>query len=200
MGRLLISTGPCEAKAAVTRIGGWPLAPEGSTWPKCAKCQKAMLFLAQIRLYEAGDPEVADGLLLLWQCAHTDNTCEQWLPDSGGNHARTTPAKALAVLHPPFGPTQLPYVEGTSIVSFQDAHGYADVRDHYRGRVLGQLGGTPSWVYGDHTPVCTCGRRMRFIVQLEEHGGGGLRFGGGGWGYGFVCSACPDQARFMWQR
>ena len=200
MGRLLLSTGPCEPNAPVTRVGGWPLAPEGTPWPKCRTCQKHMLFLAQARLYEVGAPDVADGLLLMFQCANTDNQCEQWLPDRGGNAAIRTPTKALAILHPPFGNTQLPSIEGTSLAQFQDVHGYADTARFAPGRVLGQIGGVPAWIHGDQTPTCTCGRPMRFVVQLENKGGGGLGFGEGGWGYGFVCTACPTEARFLWQR
>ena len=41
--------------------------------------------------------------------------------------------------------------------------------------------------------------RMTFAAQLECDGGGGINFGDVGCGYAFVCTACGDRAKFLWQ-
>jgi hypothetical protein len=40
---------------------------------------------------------------------------------------------------------------------------------------------------------------MRFVVQLEPKGGGGINFGDAGLGYAFACDTCAAEARFLWQ-
>ncbi|MFJ3792840.1 hypothetical protein [Kitasatospora sp. NPDC090091] len=50
MTTLMINAGPVDEDAAVTRVGGVPLASEGTAWPRCSSCDGPMQFLAQIVL------------------------------------------------------------------------------------------------------------------------------------------------------
>lgn len=102
----------------------------------------------------------------------------------------------------PPGPTRLDEVSAVSLTPLGDAD-YAETRYRSKAprRILGQLGGRPSWLQADETPTCAdCDRPMTFVVQLEEGHDDrtAMNFGGGGCGYGFRCSSCPSAA-FLWQ-
>jgi hypothetical protein len=88
-----------------------------------------------------------------------------------------------------------PYTAGGSdpMDEFEKARGQAS------GPVLGAAGPAPAWIQSDETPDCGCGQPMRFVLQLEDAGGGGINFGDAGVGYVFLCGRCPDPARFLWQ-
>ncbi|WP_200948332.1 MULTISPECIES: hypothetical protein [unclassified Kitasatospora] len=67
--------------------------------------------------------------------------------------------------------------------------------------VLGQLGGSPSWLQNDETPSCpSCARAMPIIAQLEEGPDHttAMNFGGCGSACVFACEPC-EQAAFLWQ-
>jgi hypothetical protein len=150
-----------------------------------------MQFLAQLALPDSGLPDLAgrDALLLVFQCQNQPGMCDEWDPVSGGNAARLVSlAGARAAQPPPNGKTTLSSVDPlclSSVDSGVDA--------------LGMVGGSPGWIQGDETPDCTCGSQMRFVLQLEPRGGGGINFGDGGLGYAFICDTCQAEARFLWQ-
>ncbi len=198
MGHLLVAKPAPEETASVTRIGGRPVAPPGTAWPTCKECKGPMQFVAQIRLSELRDPALADRLLLIFQCQNKPGMCDDWSAESGANRALLV-APGGTPLAPPAGKaTALSRTDGVGLEPLPAGADYGDVVGG-RPEVLGQAGGSPAWIQADETPTCSCGKPMRFVVQLEDRGGGGINFGDAGCGYGFVCSTCADQARFLWQ-
>lgn len=193
---LLIHDGPTDADgdtgadtaadAAVPRIGGVPLVPEGFVWPDCRACDGAMQFLAHLPL-DGGAVAVA-----VFFCQNDPGMCDDWDATGGGNRAylftgelkpAAVPAEGETLLgavtalrpHPADTPTQQP--------------------------VLGRLGGEPDWLQNDETPDCPrCATPMAFTAELEEgdEAAACANFGGGGRGYVFTCRPCAEAA-FLWQ-
>lgn len=159
-----------------SRIGGVPLAPADTPWPKCLECGGPMQFLAQISLSDIPGSKVPDeGRLLLFQCQNNPGMCEEWDPDLGGNRALVVDEEAAIPLEPPTGETTLGVVlpvEGAC-----------------------RFGGEPDWIQADATPQC-CGRPMVFVAQLDNMGE--MNFGDAGDGYAFYCAEC-GAAKFLWQ-
>ena len=197
MAKLMISREHVHRSASGNRIGGVPLAPDGTGWPTCRECKGAMQFLAQLSLSDGGITALANRHILLFQCQNDPGMCDEWDPDSGGNAALLVRSRGAGPLAPPSGPTTLDWVDGVELVDHPSD--YDTARAAETRTVLGQLGGSPSWAQADETPRCDCGKSMTFAVQLEEVGGGGINFGGGGCAYGFVCTACGDRAKLLWQ-
>lgn len=200
MPRLMLqATAPDEERPA-TRIGGRPLAPVGTPWPMCGRCAGPMQFLAQVRLIEVGEQGVPPGLLLLFHCQNHPGECEEWDANGGGNAALRVAERGAVLLEPlvTSRKTLLDDTDGVKLVGLSGA--YEQQVDEDEG-VLGLLGGPAAWLQGDETPTCSrCQQPMRLAVQLEERGGGGINFGDGGRGFGFVCSRCPEAAKFVWQQ
>ncbi|ONI72408.1 hypothetical protein BWI15_20450 [Kribbella sp. ALI-6-A] len=197
MTTLMTYAGPVADDAPTTRTGGVPLAPADFTWPTCAMCSGSMQFLAQVL---TGEHAVA-----IFMCANDPGLCEEWDPAAGGNRALVFPASELAPAQVPAeGETRLPEASGIDLVT--DDAPYETAREQWaktngrpRREILGQLGGTPSWLQGDETPTCaSCTQPMNLVAQLEQ----GLsrtemNFGGGS-GYAFACLPCAE-ATFLWQ-
>lgn len=194
-------------EAADGQVGGVPRAPRKTLWPICRSCSGPMQFLAQLTLRgNALDDESSRRSLLLFHCQNDPGLCDEWAPDSGANAALLVQVDGLAPMAIPSGPTRLPSVTTVACREYDDTRGEVTPDDAYcdalvapESRVMGKIGGRPLWIQGDETPVCECGTRMRFLVQLEERGGGGINFGGGGAGYAFHCPRCRDAAKFLWQ-
>jgi hypothetical protein len=200
MAKLMLQAKAPDEERPATRLGGRPLAPQGTLWPSCRACNGAMQFLAMIRLIEVGERGVPGGLLLLFQCRNHPGECEEWSATSGGNAALRVPERGAMLLEPlvPSRKTLLDDIDGVKLEPFQGP--YAKQRERGGATVLGQLGGEPLWLQEDETPTCEgCGEKLRFVVQLEDVGGGGMSFGDGGCGYAFVCRDCPTSAAFVWQ-
>ena len=198
MSHLLLPVAAPAEGAAVSRIGGRPVAPAGTAWPKCGGCSGPMQFLAQIRFAETGLAGLPDRLLLVFMCQNDPGMCEDWSADSGDNCALIVPPTGALLAPPPTGVTRLKAVDGVRFQPFPAGQDYPDALGT-QDRVLGQAGDTPAWIQADETPSCTCGARMRFVLQLEDNGGGGINFGDAGAGYAFVCDKCQDKAKFLWQ-
>lgn len=189
-------------------IGGLPLAPLPTVWPTCRSCGNAMQFLAQLPFAEHDAPEVSarQQALLLFQCQATPGMCDEWDAEGGGNAALIAGSAERRELSVPAGETLLPGRSNTRFVPHDDTamaespdDAYCAAYDSAEPVLLGKIGGRPLWVQDDETPGCTCGSRMVFFAQIEERGGGGINFGGGGSGYAFVCSSCTDAAKFLFQ-
>lgn len=187
------------------RIGGVPNAPPNFNWPMCRTCKGPLQFLAQIPLDErcgyVGSPRV----LLLFQCQNEPGMCDEWDAELGGNHAAIVPPSKGTYSSVPDGPTTLDSVSPVEFTPYDDSVAHETPDDNYcqlfdsDPLVMGKFGGTPLWIQGDETPTCKCGSMMKFVVQLEDRGGGGINFGDNGTGYGFVCDSCIDSAKFLWQ-
>ena len=181
-------------RGGLSKLGGRPWGPPGMPWPTCRSCQGPMQFLAQIRLSQTDLP-VKDGLLLLFQCQNQPGLCDEWEPEKGGNAAVVVPTEGLAELTPPRLDAAV-LLDSEIGLLLEPANRWTKIlRALARKASLGQIGGTPDWIQADETPSC-CGRPMTIVVQLEEVFS--MNFGGGGCGYGFVCTECL-QARFLWQ-
>lgn len=186
-GVFLIRAAPPPEKQPVTRIGGHPLLPAKTRWPKCKTCKDPMQFVAQVRMASLGK-ELPDGLLLVFCCQNNPGECASWSPTSGCNAVLRVPVEGLKPLaEPDSGETLLPRVDGVRLSEREDSD------------VIGRLGGTPDWVQADETPECRCGEPMTFVASFEETAGGKVNFGDEGRGYTFACRSCPDQAKFLWQ-
>ncbi|MGF1429004.1 DUF1963 domain-containing protein [Kitasatospora sp. LaBMicrA B282] len=102
MTTLMIDAGPAADDALVSRTGGVPLAPAGTSWPTCATCGGPLQFLAQLLLADlagrgdlAGSGEPGRSLLALFACQNDPGMCDDWEPDSGGNLALLLPVDGL---------------------------------------------------------------------------------------------------------
>lgn len=189
-------------------VGGAPLAPAGTKWPTCRACGGPMQFLSQLHLSPAGLSAQAlrDKVLLLFQCQNNPGLCDEWAANGGGNAALLVSSLARQSLKAPSGPTLLRRESRFRLVQYDDSASRESPDDAYCASVdakdsktLGKVGGRPLWMQGDETPQCKCGAKMRFVVQLEARGGGGINFGDAGAGYAFVCESCAESAKFLWQ-
>ena len=165
-----------------------------------------MQFLSQLSLTSAPEAEDhRDQTLLLFQCQNHPGLCDEWDPNSGGNAAFLVTTEDRIPMPVPEGNTLLPEDTPIQLVAYPADSGgtpddsYCEAFDAPGSEVLGKVGGTPLWIQNDETPASARGTRMSFIVQLEERGGGGINFGGGGAGYAFICGVCRDRAKFLWQ-
>ncbi|GAA2790986.1 hypothetical protein GCM10010505_18270 [Kitasatospora aburaviensis] len=134
----MIDSGPIDADAPVTRVGGVPLAPEGTAWPCCSSCDGPMQFLAQIVLADldsddggsGSGPSAQRGVLALFACQNDPGACEDWDASSGGNRALVFPLDGLQ-------PIPLPRPDGKDAEDADDAeedgygHGNAFDQDEY---------------------------------------------------------------------
>ena len=223
---LMTAAGPAAADALLTRIGGVPLAPAGTAWPYCATCAGPMQFLAQIVLDGADrrtdrGAEAGHGVLLLFMCQNDPGMCDEWSPTAGGNRAMLLPAGGLLPLPLPLplsgsdededededdtvllGSVDVAALEPATTADYGRAcTEWAERTGRSRLELLGQLGGTPSWLQYDETPDCpSCARPMALVVQLEEGPDHrtAMNFGGRGHAYAFACEPC-GHAAFLWQ-
>lgn len=202
MGLLILAS----QSVSVTKVGGFPKRVAEFEWPSCSECENAMQFIAQFRLAECkiDGPNKFAAHLLIFQCQNDPGMCDDWDANSGGNAAIIVPDGNAVISDPKNGVTTLSEETYVELKSYEPAGGGETSDDNYVAAVedalvLGKIGGNPVWVQGDETPDCDCGSQMQFFAQLEERGGGGINFGGGGAGFVFVCSNCDDKAKFLWQ-
>lgn len=205
--------GSTDDTADVTRTGGLPLVPEGFVWPQCSTHEAPMMFVAQLRLEDlaSSDPSPhagAEGLLAIWVCQNDPGDCDSWDPLDGANTAQIYGGPGLTPAAAP--KTGVALRPASSAVTFQriDAEGYDEARTAWAKstgesprKVLGGLGGEPSWLQGEEVPACpSCERPMDFAAHLEEGQDhvDEVNFGGGGCGYAFLCRPCAEAA-FVWQ-
>jgi hypothetical protein len=165
-----------------------------------------MQFLAQLSLQGVEEADAhQDQTLLLFQCQAEPGMCDDWDASSGGNAALLVDAVNRVPMTVPAGETLLPAESRLRFVQYAQRAGdspddaYCDACDAPGSQVVGKLGGSPLWIQDDETPTCECGAMMKFIAQLERHGGGGINFGGEGAGYAFLCPQCRQSAKFLWQ-
>lgn len=174
----------------VTRLGGRPLLPPGTAWPRCRTCAGPMQLVGQLGLAEL--LEGADGLLALFLCVNDPGGCDTAFHGSGGNVALLArPGAPLALHDPPAGQDEVTRLGETAGVTLRaSAGGYFGASDGDLA-ILGGAGGAPEWLQADETPDCSCGRAMRFVAQLEARLAR-MDF------YVFV-STCCGEARWLWQ-
>lgn len=189
-------------------VGGTPLAPTGTQWPICKTCRGPMQFLAQLPLNNGGlaSDKLRSKVLLVFQCQNDPGMCDEWDANAGGNAALLVSSLERQPVTPPPGPTLLPSESRAKLVPYDDSLSKETADDAYCASVdasnsatLGKVGGRPLWLQGDETPICECGTKMSFVLQLEARGGGGINFGDAGAGYAFVCESCANSAKFLWQ-
>ena len=203
---LMIHAGPAPEDAPINRTGGLPLLPDDVEWPRCRDCGGNLQFIARL----VQDQRVVQ----VFMCDNDPGSCESWEPN-GANAVLVAPAGPAPVRRPPAeGVTTLGSVSAFELVHSDavPAKPYSEPYDAAReewlagsgrkGRqILGQLGGTPSWIQGDQVPDCPeCGVPQRFVAQLEE--GADHRTSanyGGGCAYVFACAE-HDLGTFLWQQ
>lgn len=187
-----------------TAFGGQPCAPQGQLqWPTCSSCEGNMQFLGQLR------PDRSENLLLLFMCQNEPGACDEWDADSGGNKVVSVAAAALRRVHPPEPGEVLRTTQyGSRMVEDAESDydlartAWAKEHDVSPREVLGQLGGTPSWLQADETPSCDfCKKPMEFVAQLEEGPDWKteMNFGGGGCAYVFRCACHAESAKLLSQ-
>ncbi len=204
---LLIYQARVAVAHPVTRFGG-PLAlNKGAAfdWPVCEECGKPMQFQGQI-LTRAESGE-AWRLLLIFLCVGEEG-CDTWSQDGGGNCVIKLPVRPnehLQVVAQQAEPRPVMY--GARLVQVAEEE-YETARSEWarrnrvsKRRVLGQLGGEPAWLQGEEQPICACGRKMRFVAQLEEgpEDATAMNFGGG-CAYLFDCDCEERKGALLWQQ
>jgi hypothetical protein len=170
-----------------SRLGGRPLAPAGTVWPRCKKCSGPLRFIAQ---HPLGDGR----LLFVFQCENDPGSCNEWDP-AGGNlvfAGRPGPALDPVALT---AEERARFTSGTT-PTFGPPKGFIARNDGEDGD--GLVGGEPAWIQYDETPKC-CGAPMHFVLQLEESAHRQFNFCGGGAAYVFVCQRCDKGAYVMQQ-
>lgn len=192
---------------SVTKIGGLPKDVADFQWPVCRSCKGSMQFVAQIKLADLTDPSFKSRpeVLLIFMCQNDPGMCNDWNANSGGNAVVVAASGSAEINAPETGETVLPQETFVNLKPYDSGLQEETEDDHYvaavneSDAVLGKVGGNPLWLQSDETPECGCGSQMRFVAMLEERGGGGMNFGGGGVGYVFACTECQDKAKFLWQ-
>jgi hypothetical protein len=158
--RLLLNAVAPMADETVTRFGGLPLIPRGAEfqWPECSTCRGAMQFLGQIAL----DDSSTNRLALIFMCQNDPGLCDEWDANLGGNCALVVPIVGDGRLAeaPETGVTTRGSVYGSRVEAV-DSVSYDDARERWvegnrsaERQILGMLGGEPSWLQGDETPIC----------------------------------------------
>jgi hypothetical protein len=166
-----------------------------------------MQFIAQIKLSDSDDASLNSrpDLLLIFMCQNDPGMCDDWDPNSGGNAAMLVSPGGSAANAPAVGITQLDQESFVVLSHLESSGSPEEDYDNYIASVnaddsvLGKIGGNAAWLQNDDTPTCSCGSQMNFVALLEERGGGGINFGGGGIGYAFACTQCDGNAKFLWQ-
>ncbi len=207
MTSLLVYQARVALTRPVTRFGGSLALPKGATfdWPVCGECDRPMQFQGQILTKcETGEEW---RLLLLFLCVGEDG-CDTWSQDGGGNCVIKLPVQPdehLQVVAQQAAPR--PIVHGARLVSVTEEE-YETARSEWarrnrltKRRVLGQLAGEPSWLQEEEQPICSCGRKMRFVAQLEEgpEAATAMNFGGG-CAYVFDCDCEERLGALLWQQ
>ncbi|BBD60138.1 hypothetical protein NIES2109_29330 [Nostoc sp. HK-01] len=185
----------------LTKISGKPFAPLNTEWVSCRVCGAWMQFLGQIDLEATIIKGICDRkqLLLLFMCSNNPGMCDEWDADLGGNAAILVSKTNLTSLEPPCD--QEEFLSEEILLTLDEcddsADTYCDILNQFQYQICGKIGGEPLWIQDDETPICSCGARMKFVVQLEPSTA--FDFGDSGSGYGFVCSVCQQGAKFLWQ-
>ncbi len=189
------------------RFGGQPSAPEGLLkWPTCTTCHGNMQFLGQLRSRSQGGGDI---LLLLFMCQNDPGLCDEWDADAGGNQVISVGCESLKLVEPPkAGEVIRPLRHGAKIEhvnsdSYDSAREeWSSTTDQSMREVLGQVGGSPSWIQGEEIPSCNlCDSPMSFVAQLEEGPDWktAMNFGGGGSAYVYRCNCDTNQTKLFWQ-
>jgi hypothetical protein len=202
---LIVDPRPATNATDETVFGGLPSTRSGEVlWPSCRTCRSKMQFLGQIRT----SPTTSDRLLLLFMCQAQPGLCDEWDANAGGNAVIVSEIDDLTLLAAPEGSDLVRQTRyGASSVSieaesYDDArNGWASNSDQGMRQILGQIGGQPSWIQGDETPLCDrCKESMTFVAQLEQGPDHrtAMNFGGG-CAYVFECQRCDASAKLLWQ-
>ncbi len=199
---LLINVPKQKSSLYQTSFGGLPVKNVGSgfDWPKCEACKTEMQYQGKIKTDLGSE--------LIFICNGNPGMCNEWDADSGGNKVIIIVGEKLEFARPPSRELALrPIEHGAVVKTIEDSDNYDEARQRFAKEnkvspreVLGQIFGEPSWLQGDETPECdTCGKRMRFVSQLEQGPDWQteMKFGGG-CGYLFDCPAC-NSGKFLWQ-
>jgi hypothetical protein len=204
---LLKAPAPIESRPDL-RIGGRPML-HGQSWPHCGHCESALKFIAQVPLRVVIAPNVPDELLLMFICASGNPACRTSAGIRANAGVRTPrsagmpspiPGNDRTLLLPDSDGARLAFFPLGSEVNERVRNYNVAMNHHPMGTVLGQCGELPVWIQEDETPTCqSCGVRMRFAVQLEATGGGGIPLGDAGCAYGFVCLRCAGSAAVVTQ-
>lgn len=224
---LLVRGSPAVDDVDITRLDGAPTGEKGMDWPTCAACGSAMTFGGQLRVADAGIPELPDVMAVFFQCEEKPGDCETADADSGANRVILVEHSHMVKLRPPglFAAFKRPepgisvervafefraisgeYEDSDELDDDEDLDNvpdeelapYSHAAEKAGRDVVGMMGPRPEWLQAPKTPTCPCGARMRFFATLEDDATR-LNFGMGR-AYFFACAACRLEARMLWQR
>lgn len=206
-------------EGASSRFGGAAWLAEGTSWPICPNCKKAMQFFVQINLTDApkaARQQAGEGLIQLFYCTTKvcEDECEAFFAFSKSVVVRRVDVTGAGSVPSP--PTSAPFpakriVGWTSVVdipSIQDAEelGLEDEalevenQDEMDEPADGdKLLGWPHWVQGAEYPTCTeCGRSMEYLFQLDSKDNLPYMFGDAGIGHITYCTLHTNILAFGW--
>ncbi len=180
----------------LTKMGGIPLANPKTPWFRCSSCDGYLHFVGQVDLEETKIPGICERqqLLLIFFCDHDPGMCDAHDPYAGGNAALLVSKQNLIPFEPPCDPED--FLLDETLFDLEECDDSSDAynRAFNEDRVVcGKVGGEPFWTDYDRTPVCRCGNKMTFVVQIEHTG----EFEFYRSTCAFVCSTCLDQAKFL---
>ncbi|MDH1701855.1 hypothetical protein [Comamonas terrigena] len=205
MTTLLVHVQDCtEVATSQTVFGGRPSAPQGvMEWPVCLSCEGHMQFLGQLAQGESNE------LLLLFMCQNEPGMCDEWDAEGGGNQVLAVSSSNLQLVSPPSSGEVVRPVRYEAHTVEQIEEDYESARAAYSAgngvsprKVLGQVGGKPTWMQGEEVPLCSaCAEPMAFVAQLEQGPDWKteMNFGGGGCAYVFRCACGTVSPKLLWQ-
>lgn len=162
-----------------------------------------MQFLGQLAQGESNE------LLLLFMCQNEPGMCDEWDAEGGGNKVLAVSSSNLQLVSPPSSGEVVRPVRYEAHIVEQGEEDYDSARAAYAAgngvsprKVLGQVGGEPTWMQGEEVPLCSaCAEPMAFVAQLEQGPDGKteMNFGGGGCAYVFMCACGTSSTKLLWQ-
>lgn len=212
-----------EASGPVTKVGGRPWLPAGTTWPTCPNCNQAMALILQLDLESlpAGAPDHGKGLAQLFYCTNTEPhcevVCEAFFPFARSvvarvvdKHAPGADADARVVPNAP-APRRivgweevadLPRIDELGELGMEvgeDDTLEQELEARELPRMGDKLGGWPHWIQGIEYPECPdCQGAMGLVFQMGGGDAIAYEWGSGGAGHLTQCAAHPERLAFGW--
>lgn len=206
-----------------SKFSGIPLLDKNEAWPTCAHCHQAMQLFVQLNANEL-PAEVRQmfgyGLLQVFYCTNYEQECEveceAYFPFAKSTLLRVVEPSNMVAKILDVSPVSNAFEEKV-IIAWQA------IEDYPNSEELDQLGvelsdsegemlyeqdypkagdkllGWPAWVQGVEYPDCPdCGKRMKYIFQIDSEDNLAYMFGDVGCAHITQCEQHPDRLAIAW--